>query len=226
MIKLLPLLLAALGAYVMARFSAWRGARALDRQSHLLRDPCVLHEAGRLARALDLPQIEVHVLDTPAVNGLAVPDGRVFLTQGFLDRYRQGQVSAPELASVIAHELGHVALGHTHRRMIEFSGQNALRLMLMAVLARVLPGLGLIVANAVTGLLAAGLSRRDEYEADAWAAALLTKAGIGTAPQKSLFAKLGDLTGAAGAQGPAWLQSHPPTPDRIRAIETLESRWG
>ena len=38
-----------------------------------------------------------------------------------------GEVSAGEIASVIAHELGHVALGHSRKRMIDFSGQNAMR---------------------------------------------------------------------------------------------------
>jgi putative metalloprotease len=77
----------------------------------------------------------------------------------------------------------------------------------------------------LTRLLAARLSRGDEYEADAYAAALLTKAGIGTAPQKSLFTKLDALTKGAGGVMPAWLLSHPKTSERIAAIEKLESRW-
>ncbi|MYI70832.1 MAG: M48 family metalloprotease, partial [Boseongicola sp. SB0673_bin_14] len=68
-------------------------------------------------------------------------------------------------------------------------------------------------------------SRSDEYEADAYAAALLTKSGIGTEPQKSLFKKLEGLTGARGAAVPAWLLSHPKADDRIAAIEKLEAGW-
>ena len=41
----------------------------------------------------------------------------------------------------------------------------------------------------LTHLLASRLSRGDEYEADEYAAALLTKAGIGIGPQKSLFSQ-------------------------------------
>jgi putative metalloprotease len=44
------------------------------------------------------------------------------------------------MASVIAHEMGHVALGHARRRMIDFSGQNALRTALIMVLGRFIPG--------------------------------------------------------------------------------------
>ena len=92
-------------------------------------------------------------------------------------------------------------------------------------LSRFLPGIGVWIANGLTSLLAARLSRSDEYEADAYAAALLTKAGIGTTPQKSLFHKLEDLTQARAGAAPAWLMSHPKTDERIAAIEELEARW-
>jgi len=82
------------------------------------------------------------------------------------------------------------------------------------------------LANLLTSMLAARLSRQDEYEADAYASALLTKAGIGTGPQKALFEKLEKLSGAKGAQPLAWMMSHPKTADRIAAIEANEVKWG
>ena len=74
-------------------------------------------------------------------------------------------------------------------------------------------------------MLAARLSRSDEYEADEYAAALLVKAGIGVEPQKSLFRKLEELTQARAGAAPAWLMSHPKTGERIAALEKLEARW-
>ncbi len=226
MLKLTPILIALLYGFVIYRFSVWRTTRALDRQSTLLADPVLGRITERLAKALDLARIRVHIYEIEPVNGLAAPDGRIFITRGFYEKYRKGEVTAEELASVIAHELGHVALGHTRRRMIDFSGQNALRAALGMVLSRFLPGLGIHIANLITRLLAAGLSRKDEYEADAYAAALLSRAGIGTAPQKSLFRKLDALTRSRGGVVPAWLMSHPRTSERIAAIEKLERRWG
>lgn len=224
LLRFAPILLALLYGLVYWHFSAWKTARELDDNATILSDPKLKALADRLARAVDLRRIRVHVYETPTINGLAVPDGRIFITRGFLNRYQAGEVSAEELASVIAHELGHVALGHTRRRMIDFSGQNAVRVALGAVLGRLLPGVGVFIANALVSMLAAGLSRKDEYAADEYAAALLTKAGIGTAPQKALLSRLGDLTGARGAP-PVWLASHPPITDRVRAIEALEARW-
>ena len=225
MLKLTPILLALLYAVVLWRFSAWRTAKELDANSTELRDPALAEVTGRLARALGVERVPVSIYEVAVVNGLAAPDGRIFLTRGFHDRFREGRVTAEEMASVIAHELGHVALGHSRRRMIDFTGQNAIRIVLATLLGRLLPGIGVIVANLLTSLVAARLSRRDEYEADEWASALLVKAGIGTAPQKSLFAKLGRITGQAGA-APAWLMSHPKTGDRIAAIEANERKWG
>lgn len=225
MLKFTPLLLAILYALVMYHFSAWRTRRELDERSTELADPVLQRLTDRMARALDLPRIRVHIYEVDPVNGLAAPDGRIFITRGFYRKYQQGEVTGEELASVIAHELGHVALGHSRRRMIDFSGQNAIRVALATVLGRFLPGVGVWLANVLTNMLAAHLSRSDEYEADAYASALLHKSGIGVGPQKTLFAKLEALTQSRAGAVPAWLMSHPKTTERIKAIEAMEARW-
>lgn len=225
MLRFTPILLALLYGFVLYRFSAWRTARELDAKSTELVDPGLKPIFDKMARALDLPRIRVHLYEIEPVNGLAAPDGRIFLTRGFYNKYREGEVTSDELASVIAHELGHVALGHSRRRMIDFSGQNALRAAMAMMIGRFIPGIGPYIANFLTTLVAARLSRSDEYEADEYAAALLTKAGIGTTPQKDLFAKLEVLTKTNMGKAPAWLLSHPKTTDRIKAIEKLESKW-
>lgn len=225
MLKFTPILLAVLYALVMYRFSIWRLKGELDQKSTELADPMLRTLCDRMAAALDLPRIRVHIYEVAPINGLAAPDGRIFITRGFYKAFREGKVTADELASVIAHELGHVALGHSRRRMIDFSGQNALRTAMAMVLSRFLPGIGVLIANGLTSLLAARLSRSDEYEADAYAAALLTKAGIGIAPQISLFEKLEALTQSNSGAAPAWLMSHPKTTERIAALRSLDAKW-
>lgn len=225
MLKVAPILLAVLYGLILYRFSAWRTAKELDAKSTELADPRLKKLTDKMAAALDLDRIKVHIYEIDPVNGLAAPDGRIFITRGFYRKYQQGEVSGEEMASVIAHELGHVALGHSRRRMIDFSGQNALRTVLAMVLSRFLPGIGVWIANSLTMLLTARLSRSDEYEADAYASALLVKTGIGTAAQKSLFGKLEELTKQRSGAVPAWLMSHPKTHERIRAIEALEAKW-
>ena len=226
MINILPLLLPLVMAYVMYRFSAWQTAKHLDASSTPLKDPELVRVMARMAAALDVPLITVHVYDVEPVNGLAAPDGRIFLTRGFINRYKQGIVTAEEIASVVAHELGHVALGHTKRRMIDVTGRNALFMLIASTFGRMIPIVGVFIASYMTQALGAGLSRKDEHEADAYASALLVKAGIGTAPQKSLFHKLDRLTGAKGNEVPQWLRSHPKTAERVALIEAREQAWG
>ncbi|SIP87799.1 putative metalloprotease [Paracoccus thiocyanatus] len=225
MLKFTPILLILLYAAAMWFFSAWRLRAELNEKSTPLRHPRLLPMLERLGRAMDLPGVQAHVYEVGHVNGLAAPDGRIFLTRGFLDRLDQGDVTEAELASVIAHELGHVAHGHTRRRMVDFAGQNVVRMVLAGVLGRFLPGIGVWIANIAASAIAARLSRQDEFEADAFASALMVKAGFGTEPQKSLFRKLDRLAGAGGGGAPAWLLSHPPAQARITAIERLEARW-
>jgi putative metalloprotease len=225
MLKFTPILLAIIYAIVMFRFSVWRTHRELDAKSTELADPHLKKLTDRLAVALDVGHIPVYIYEIDPVNGLAAPDGRIFITRGFYRKFQNGDVTGKEMASVIAHELGHVALGHARRRMIDFSGQNALRTALIMVLGRFVPIIGVWIANMLASLLAARLSRGDEFEADEYAAALLTKAGIGLEPQKSLFRKLEALTEARAGMAPAWLMSHPVTDQRIAALEKLEARW-
>ena len=226
MLKFTPIFLAILYALAMYRFSAWRTKKELDARSTELADPQLKKLTDKMAAALDLPRIRVNIYEIHPVNGLAAPDGRIFITRGFFNKYREGLVSAEEMASVIAHELGHVALGHSRRRMIDFSGQNALRTALAMILSRFIPFVGVYIAGFLTTLLAARLSRSDEYEADAYATALLAKSGIGTEAQKTLFSKLEQLTEANHGAVPAWLMSHPKTHERIKAIEVNEAKWG
>ena len=225
MIKFIPIILPLVYGLVMFRLSAWQLNRTLKRQSSLLADRQLLRPIQLLANALDLESISVSIYEIEPVNGLAAPDGRIFITRGFYDKFTAGEVTENELASVIAHELGHVALGHSKRRMIDFSGQNALRMALGSLLSRILPGIGGILANLLSNLLMARLSRSDEFEADEYASALMMKSGIGVEHQISMFEKLEQLSGNNANLQPAWLLSHPKTMQRIKKIHENKTKW-
>ena len=218
MLRLSPILIAVLVGFGMYWFSAFRLRKTLSAQSVELVDPRLNPVLSKMAQALDVEKIKVHRYEIDTVNGLAAPDGRIFITRGLYDKFCSGEIPAQELASVIAHELGHIALGHSRRRMIDFSSQNAIRAALTMVISRFIPWIGPWIANMLVNMLSAKLSRSDEYEADEYASALLIKAGIGIDPQISLFEKLDALTGQMGS-APAWLLSHPKTSERIAAIE-------
>ena len=217
---LLPIIIGA----ITSQNKGKQSNKKLISESTKLEEPILKSLTHRIAKSLNLDEIPVRIHETKSFNGLATPDGKIFLTRGALDDFYKGRVTAEELSTIIAHELGHVALGHSKRRMIDFSMQNALRIVLSMAIGRIIPAIGSYVANFLTSLLAAKLSRNDEFEADAYAAALLVKSGIGTDPQISLLKKL-DALGTPNASIPQWLMSHPNTSERISSIEKLRGKW-
>ena len=216
---LIPIVLAGLYGIVMFQFSAWSMKRQLSQQSNPLLDPNLEKIMLKFANVLEVEKIRINIFETEPINGLAAPDGRIFITRGFYKKYQNGDITVEEISSVVAHELGHVALGHIRRRMIDFSGQNAVRAALGALLSRLVPGLGGMIASIIGNLLMAKLSRQDEYEADEYASALMIKSGLGIEPQVSMFKKLDKISNQQGSV-PAWLMSHPPTQERINSIKT------
>ena len=219
---IIPIALAGLYGIVMFQFSSWSLKRQLSRQSNPLLDKNLERIMAKFAKALEVDKIRINIFETEPINGLAAPDGRIFITRGFYNKYINGDVTVEEISSVVAHELGHVALGHIRRRMIDFSGQNAVRAALGALLSRLIPGLGGYIAGFIGSLLMAKLSRRDEYEADEYASALMIKSGLGIEPQISMFKKLDKISNLQGTV-PAWLMSHPPAQERINSIKQVHA---
>ncbi|MEM7212039.1 MAG: M48 family metalloprotease, partial [Pseudomonadota bacterium] len=129
-----------------------------------------------------------------------------------------------ELASVAAHELGHLALGHMKRRALQVGGLQAAQLVLGGILGRVIPFFGGYLAVWLLGLVTAKLSRKDEFEADAYATALMVRSGIGAEHQATLLEKLPYLLPGAGGSA-SWLASHPPSDQRAQAIRDNADRW-
>ena len=58
----------------------------------------------------------VLVVDVAAVNGMALPGGRVLLTRGLIEQAR----CPDEVAGVLAHELGHVIEAHPEQGMVRW----------------------------------------------------------------------------------------------------------
>ncbi len=226
MIKLLIPVLFVAFIYVMWKARAISSGRSLRRRSRPLKNDQLDALLARLATAAGIEQVEVRLMRDPSINGFATDTGDIYLTEGLFDRFRSGQITAPELASVAAHELGHLALGHMKRRAFEVAGRQALHLVLGGVLGRLIPYFGWYISAWLLSLVTARLSRRDEFEADAYATALMVRSGLGAEPQAAMLEKLPDFTpGIRGASGPAWLASHPPVEDRAQAIRDNAARW-
>ena len=225
MARLIPILLMIIGVFVMIKVSAWQSGKQLRRSSKPLMNDQVEALFQRLAHTAGIERVEVRLLDMPVVNGLATPSGEIYITRGLFKKFQAGRITAAELASVVAHEMGHLALGHTKRRILDVTGAQTIHLVLGSVLNRFIPILGWIVARWVATFVATRLSRKDEFEADAYATALMLKSGLGAEPQARMLEKLLELVPEASMQETNWLASHPPVAERTEAIRANSTRW-
>ena len=132
-----------------------------------------------------------YVLDNPAVNAMALPDGYIFVNRGLVAYLR----SEDELAGVIGHEIGHVVGRHARRNnTVGLFGNIA------SFIGAVMTGSGAIadLGNTVTQTLRSGYGREFELEADEYGGEFLARAGynphamidvIHVLKDHSLFAK-------------------------------------
>ena len=111
-----------------------------------------------------------YVIDNPAVNAMAFPDGYIFVNRGLISYLR----SEDELAGVIGHEIGHVVGRHAFRA-------NSVRRMgsVAGFVAAVLTGTGTVadLANTAAATMASGYGREFELEADQYGGEFLALAG-------------------------------------------------
>ena len=222
--KIIPIVVLISVFYIGSICSSKSLSKKLEKKSKIFHDPVIDNYLKAFQSILDLGNLRVFVLNEKQINGLVTPNGDIYITQGFINQYKLGKVSGVELTSVIAHELGHLALGHTKKRLITFSAISAISMVISTILSRLLPYIGAIIGRYLSQVLISGLSRKDEFEADSYAAALLIKSGIGTAPQISLLNKLEQLTGIVSSNV-TWTLSHPSPEQRINAIQNLETAW-
>lgn len=135
---------------------------------------------GRLARSARL-ELEFFVLPGPMVNAVALPHGQVYIWQGLLGHTAEDD---DMLASVLAHELGHLIHDH-HLRAYEAA---ALVSLVLGALGR--PWLRGMSRGLVNKGIQRGFSRSREWEADETALELMAAAGFGPRGLIRLFETL------------------------------------
>jgi predicted Zn-dependent protease len=174
---------------------------------------------NRLVAASERPDLKykVTILNSPAVNAFALPNGRLYVTRGLIALTND----KAELASVLAHEMGHVIARHAQIRA-EAARQAAL---VSHVFSDVVddPQMSAL-ALAKSKLTMASFSRAQEYEADGIGVGIAARAGFdpyGAARFLDDMQRNVDLKLPGGEPDPRavdFLSAHPSTPDRIKNV--------
>lgn len=181
----------------------------------------------RLAAVCDRPKVDYDftVLDTGLVNAFAAPGGFIFVTRGLL----QEMGNEAELASVLGHEIGHVAGWHSIGMIQRQMGYGALS-MLGAIATGIQMGPEAMIlvaqtADLFTSLYLLGYSREHELEADRVGMRYMLSAGYDPKAALSFFERLGALEKKEGPDNwEPYLRSHPPTQQRIALARQFMDR--
>ena len=155
-------------------------------------------------------------LNSPVMNAFAVPGGYVYITRQLMGLMND----EAELASVLGHEVGHIAADHSAGRQ-----QQSILSQLLTVGASILTGssqLGQIIGQ-VGQLRLLSYSRSQEFQADDLGIRYLAGAGYDPTAAASLLASLGAATSlesrASGRNDeravPNWARTHPLSADRV-----------
>jgi beta-barrel assembly-enhancing protease len=161
------------------------------------------------------------VLDTDEVNALAAPGGFVFVTRGLLKRCKDEEM----LASILAHEIGHVSAKHglasiKKSRLVDafkVLGKEAATRYGSKELAELTGIFENVLGDIVESLVEKGYDRKYEYEADKLAVKYAAATGY---DPNGLTRFLKTMTGAPAAGAKGWFKTHPSAEDRLDKVNS------
>jgi predicted Zn-dependent protease len=172
----------------------------------------------QLVAASERPDLKykVTILNSPAVNAFALPNGQLYVTRGLIALASDNA----ELASVLSHEMAHVIARHAAIR--EDQARQA------ALISRVATDVfndpqmsALTVAKSKLAL--AGFSRAQELEADGIGVGIASRAGYDPYGAVRFLTAMGrniamrpTTTSGIDPRMLDFLSSHPATPDRVK----------
>jgi len=154
--------------------------------------------------ALSGRRFRCQAVSAPTPNAFALPGGYIFVTDSLVDLCERRQ---DEIALLLAHEMAHVALGHSRQKLMVDQVLNV-------VTARA-AGAGMLARR----LLSEGYSREQETEADGAGLRLAVRAGFDGALGIEVLRRLKRQAPPAPPIG-EFFASHPPLAERIQALES------
>jgi len=166
-------------------------------------------------------------LNSPVLNAFAVPGGYIYITRQLMGLMND----EAELASVLGHEVGHVAANHAGGRQ-----QQGLLSQILSVGAAILTGssqIGQLIGQ-VSQLRLLSFSRNQEFQADQLGIGYMTRAGYDPNAAASLLASLGaaeTLNNRATGRDdqrttPSWARTHPLSADRVARATQVARQTG
>ena len=155
-------------------------------------------------------EIEVIIIDSPMVNAAACPGGLIILFSGLIRK----SDSPEELASVLAHELGHIV----HKDPIKKLGRE----FGLAVLISLGGGSdsAVIIKRIMKAIVSSSFTRNQEAKADDYGCNLMIKSGLSPVHFAEFMKKLDESNISKDMKKLLkYISTHPDTQSRIKKAE-------
>ncbi|MFQ5722108.1 MAG: M48 family metalloprotease [Candidatus Aminicenantales bacterium] len=160
------------------------------------------------------------ILDSEEVNALSAPGGFIFISKGLLKRCRDEEM----LASILAHEIGHVSAKHGLKsikksRLIDafkIIGQQIAQRYSPEKLAKLTDIFEGVLSDIAEKLIERGYDRKYEYEADKLGVKFASRTGYDPHGLADFLKAMVAEASKPGLKG--WFQTHPSPQDRLARV--------
>jgi predicted Zn-dependent protease len=181
----------------------------------------ITHTVDKLVAASERPNLKykVTILNSPAINAFALPNGQLYVTRGLLALAND----TSELSSVLSHEMAHVIARHAAIR----EDQVRQAALVSKVASDVFndPQMG-AMALARSKIALASFSRAQELEADGVGVGISARAGFDPYGAVRFLTAMGRNAELRQPNNSGvdprfldFLSSHPATPDRLKIVK-------
>ncbi len=181
----------------------------------------------RVAKISDRQDYAYHfyLIEEDEMNAFTTPGGNVYIYTGLLDKLK----SDDQIASVLAHEIGHCAARHTVKKFQAALGYDLISTIVLNSIGQgTAQQITQLSSNAVMSIVFSNYSRKDEYEADRLGVKYMHLACFDPNASIETFKVL--EADSKGPDVPLILRSHPYIHDRINMaveeIKSLGSKYG
>lgn len=202
-------------------------AAEVEQQAHVIEDPIVAEYINRLgqnlARQAKAPfPLTIKMIQSDEINAFTLPGGYVYVNSVMMKMAD----NEAQLASVIAHEIGHAASRHATRQ----ETRSQIAKIAGIPLGMIIPGLGGVAARQASGIAAPvatlHFSRAFEMEADTLAVHYLVGAGYDPTASIDMFERIASTERATPGRVARLFLTHPPTKDRITKTQAEIRKLG
>ena len=188
----------------------------VEKQAKIVDDPIIAEYINRLgqnlARNSDVTfPVTFKLIEADEINAFTLPGGYIFINTGLLEL----SGDEAELASAIAHEIGHAAARHATRQ----ASRNQLVNLGTLPLAILGGPAARVAMNAAMPMAYMRFSREFETEADLLGIQYLWKSGYDPSATVDLFEALASTEKRQPGSVSKLFRSHPLTPDRIEKTQ-------